>query len=83
MAWLCKHNNEHGLITISIRKDVDYIICTVDDNGAGFTKFKKHEHSSCGSKITAARIDVLNKQKGLPAYMKVSEFEQLSYEVLC
>lgn len=55
-----------GHIDISIKKEENMLICTVDDNGVGRTlKANIHstENKSMGISITKSRIDIINKKK--------------------
>lgn len=55
-----------GLITITLEKQEDTILCTIEDNGIGREKsmeFKKNrvqQHKSMGMSITQERLDLLN-----------------------
>ncbi|MES2593129.1 MAG: histidine kinase [Bacteroidota bacterium] len=59
------HKEGERVLTISIIKNEEELICTVEDNGVGRTaatessKNKPH-HESLGTKITKKRIDLLN-----------------------
>ena len=56
----------NGKITITLEKQNDTILCTIEDNGIGREKsmeFKKNrvqQHKSMGMSITQERLDILN-----------------------
>lgn len=56
----------NGKITITLEKQNDTILCTIEDNGIGREKsmeFKKNrvqQHKSMGMSITKERLDILN-----------------------
>lgn len=60
---------ENGQIHISIRKNEDNIICTLEDNGVGMAANRPDNgnRKSYGLKVTEARLDILNKTKKVNA----------------
>lgn len=56
----------HGKILIHLQKQVDSILCTIEDNGIGrerskeFKKNRVQQHKSMGMSITQERLDILN-----------------------
>jgi tetratricopeptide (TPR) repeat protein/two-component sensor histidine kinase len=63
-----------GIITITIKKEGDMIIYTIDDNGEGRNKSKTIEglkKKSLGIKITRDRLEILNKKKKSNANVKI------------
>lgn len=56
----------HGKISIHLQKQVDCILCTIEDNGIGrkrsneFKKNRIQQHKSVGMSITQERLDILN-----------------------
>jgi sensor histidine kinase YesM len=56
----------HGKISIHLQKQVDTILCTIEDNGIGrerskeFKKNRVQQHKSVGMSITQERLDILN-----------------------
>lgn len=68
-----------GHIDISIKKEDNMLVCTVDDNGVGRTL--KPEVDSTGNKshgirITKSRIDILNKKKHANGSLRMIDKEQ-------
>lgn len=68
---------EKGHILITIKKENNMIVWSVDDNGIGLNnsnenKIKKHKQSF-GMSITKNRIDIINKQKNTNGNVKVIE----------
>lgn len=61
------HKTEKGIINICIRKEMNRLICIIEDNGIGRTKaaFLKEQqvikHQSMGMKVTEDRIRILNQ----------------------
>ncbi len=54
-----------GHIDITIKKEDDMVVCTVDDDGVGRKRKLdvKPNHSSMGIKITENRLDIINQLK--------------------
>ncbi len=69
----------NGHIDISIKKEENMLICSVDDNGVGRT-IHTHDSStknkSLGIGITKSRIDILNKRKNTHGSVKMIDKEQ-------
>lgn len=67
------HKKENdGKLSISFRKDVNQIICIIEDNGIGrerseqLNKMKHRNHQSQGTKIAMNRLEMLNnKEEGI------------------
>ena len=61
------HKNEKGKINISIHKELNSLICIIEDNGIGRTmaaSLKKQQmikHESMGMKVTEDRLKILNQ----------------------
>jgi sensor histidine kinase YesM len=55
-----------GLISVGIRSDGQYLICTIEDNGVGRERAAQYksqgpkQYPSRGMELTARRIDILN-----------------------
>lgn len=64
---IAHREDRKGLISVSIRSDGRYLICTVEDNGVGrerAAQFKSREptpYPSRAMEMTARRIDILNR----------------------
>lgn len=53
-----------GHITISIKKEEDMLVCTVEDDGVGFKVSASNSNKkSLGQSITKTRIEIINKTK--------------------
>ena len=58
--------DKQGYITVNIRKDEHYLVCTIEDNGVGraqaaeYKSRGKAHYPSRGMELTARRIDILN-----------------------
>lgn len=68
-----------GHIDISIRKEDNMLVCTVDDNGVGRTlkpEVDSTGNKSLGIRITKSRIDILNKKKHANGSLKMIDKEQ-------
>lgn len=66
-----------GKITITLQKQNDTILCTIEDNGIGREKskeFKKNriqQHKSMGMSITKERLDILNSSLNSNIYAEI------------
>lgn len=62
-----RYKEEKGMLSISIQKNQNFIIITIDDNGIGRTKSleiktkNQKEHNSTGMKNIESRLDILNE----------------------
>jgi sensor histidine kinase YesM/ligand-binding sensor domain-containing protein len=71
--------NGKGLIEINISLDVNDLICTIIDNGAGraaaqaFKSSQHIEYQSRGMQLTSQRIDLLNKNTRHAIALKVED----------
>lgn len=68
-----------GHIDISIKKEDNMLVCTVDDNGVGRTlkpEVDSTGNKSLGIRITKSRIDILNKKKHANGSLKMIDKEQ-------
>jgi LytS/YehU family sensor histidine kinase len=71
--------NGKGLIEINISFDVNHLICTIIDNGAGraaaraFKSSQHIEYQSRGMQLTSQRIDLLNKNTKQSISLKVED----------
>lgn|GEM_PF-3847134 len=59
------HKDGDRMLTISLMKNADQLICTIEDNGIGRVAAmaiskNKSNHESLGTKITQKRIDLIN-----------------------
>ena len=75
--------NGKGKITISIRKEADMLLCTIEDDGVGrkaVENAKPQENSgkkkSMGMGITKERISLLNKLNDTSASVLLTDLEQ-------
>ena len=75
--------NGKGIIKLSIRKDSEMLLCTIEDNGVGrksSENFKSKESSgkkkSMGMGITKERINLLNKLTDAKASVYLTDLEQ-------
>ncbi|MBK6446556.1 MAG: tetratricopeptide repeat protein [Bacteroidetes bacterium] len=75
--------NGKGKITISIRKEADMLLCTIEDDGVGrkaVENAKSQENSgkkkSMGMGITKERISLLNKLNDTSASVLLTDLEQ-------
>ncbi|MEK6155149.1 tetratricopeptide repeat protein [Flavobacteriaceae bacterium 3-367] len=59
------HKDEKGHIAISVKKEGDMVVCTVDDDGIGrdASRNGSSAHTSMGVKITENRLDILGRLK--------------------
>ncbi len=60
--------NEKGLLTVKLRSEGNFIVCTIEDNGIGRKKAAEikrtmpgSKHKSFGMKITEERLRILNE----------------------
>jgi ligand-binding sensor domain-containing protein len=64
---IAHREDRQGLITVSIRLEGKYLVCTIEDNGVGrerAAQFKRREpnpYPSRGMEMTARRIEILNR----------------------
>lgn len=66
-----------GHIEITITKEDNMLICTVDDDGVGRTlKPNAIENKSLGISITKSRIDIINKRRNSNGTVKIIDREQ-------
>ena len=75
--------NGDGKIIISIQKENNMLICSVEDNGIGRKmaeaykeRTSENERKSLGLKITNARIEIINKLKNTNAGIKIFDLQQ-------
>ncbi|MEO8146499.1 MAG: tetratricopeptide repeat protein [Bacteroidia bacterium] len=78
-----QHKESEGKIVISVKKENDMIVCTVEDNGVGREKAMEmkektstHKGESLGMKITNARIDIINKIKKAKASVNLTDLSE-------
>ena len=78
-----QHKESEGKIVISVKKENDMIVCTVEDNGVGRQKAMEmkektatHKGESLGMKITNARIDIINKIKKAKASVNLVDLAE-------
>jgi ligand-binding sensor domain-containing protein len=70
---------ESGKITITLHRQGDTILCTIEDDGIGRKKaeeFKKNrvqQHKSMGMSITQERLDVLNSSLNSNLYVEITD----------
>ncbi len=66
-----------GTINIDFQQDLDYICCTVTDNGIGRIKSQekkgKYNHRPMGMKIVEERLELLNKGQKRPIRIEISD----------
>ena len=60
------HKEERGLITIELKTENNFLLCSIEDNGVGRKRSaelrsRKIKKTSMGMKITQERIDIINK----------------------
>ena len=60
-----KFKNTKGHISVTIKKENDMLLCSVDDNGAGrnISSAEKDQKKSFGIAITENRLKILNQRK--------------------
>ena len=69
---IAHRGDRQGLVTVSIRSDGNYLICTIEDNGVGRERAARFKRSvpdpypSRGMEMTARRIDILNRTMKAP-----------------
>ena len=75
--------NGDGKIIISIQKENNMLICSVEDNGisrkmaeAYKERTSENKRKSLGLKITNARIEIINKLKNTNAGIKILDLQQ-------
>ncbi len=67
----------NGKITITLIKQNDTILCTIEDNGIGressmeFKKNRVQQHKSMGMSITKERLDILNSSLNSTIYAEI------------
>lgn len=74
--------NEKGLLTIGIRNEDHFIVCTITDNGIGRKKAAEikrtmpgNKHKSLGMKITEERLRILNEISMSKHSVKITDLE--------
>ena len=77
-----KTNGAEGLVKISISKNADDLLCTIEDNGIGRKKAaelkeqKQMNHKrSMGMQITQDRIEIINKLYNMNASINIYDME--------
>ncbi|MBA3971893.1 MAG: histidine kinase [Bacteroidetes bacterium] len=72
-----------GRISITLQKQNDTILCTIEDNGIGrersmeFKKNRVQQHKSMGMSITKERLDILNSSLNSNIYVEIVDlFEE-------
>lgn len=78
--WHGLSSKTDGEISIFIDRRDDYLICQINDNGIGYQHKARisdnlNEHQSLGTKITKARIEILNTLKKSKASIKYFNLE--------
>jgi two-component sensor histidine kinase len=77
--WHGIASKKDGKISINIDQKDDYLICQINDNGVGYQQKAKfissNMHQSLGTKITNARIELLNILKKSKANIKYFNLE--------
>jgi ligand-binding sensor domain-containing protein len=67
----------NGKISITLQKQGDTILCTIEDNGIGrersmeFKKNRVQQHKSMGMSITKERLDILNSSLNSNIYAEI------------
>ena len=70
---------EEGILTIHIKRELNFIVCFIKDNGIGRKKAmemnnrRKLKKTSYGLSITQARLDILNKKLNFPVEVKITD----------
>lgn len=59
-------SDKHGMLTLQISRDVNSLLCAIEDNGIGREKAEElsrntGKHTSLGTRITETRIDLINQ----------------------
>ncbi|MDB4303324.1 tetratricopeptide repeat protein [Desulfosarcina sp.] len=61
-----RHKSSKGYVKITFRQEIEFIECTVEDNGVGREKSKelsqRKEHKSMATSITTERLKILSKK---------------------
>ncbi|HEY1202117.1 MAG TPA: histidine kinase, partial [Niastella sp.] len=70
-----------GKVTISVKRDGDYLVCILEDNGVGRKAAMKYKsispinYQSKGMSLTADRIDMFNKEHAQKISMQIDDLE--------
>jgi ligand-binding sensor domain-containing protein len=73
--------DKNGVVTISVKRDEDYLICILEDNGVGrkaamhYKSISPINYQSKGLSLTAERIDMFNKEHEQKITMKIEDLE--------
>lgn len=73
--------DKEGKVSINIKKENDYLICILEDNGIGrkaalqFKSVNAIEYQSKGMSLTAERIAMLNKDNSEKITMQIDDLE--------
>ena len=68
---------KRGHLTIDFSQQGNILKCVIDDNGIGraaaeeIKQKKRSTHVSMGTSVTQERLDILNKQNGIPTQVKI------------
>lgn len=61
-----------GDITISIRREINSVLCIIEDNGSGMqSRGGRPDKPSLSTIITRERLELLNRQTGQPASLQI------------
>jgi len=75
-----KGKEEQGLITLSIKKENELLICIVEDNGVGREETMKNTdkpngHISLGTQVTLERLEILRQEKNHKSGMEIIDLK--------
>jgi hypothetical protein len=73
--------DKNGVVTITVKRDGDYLICILEDNGIGRKAAMQHKsvspinYQSKGLSLTADRIEMYNREHALKIHMWIDDLE--------
>jgi ligand-binding sensor domain-containing protein len=73
--------DRNGVVTITVKRDGDYLVCILEDNGIGRKAAMKYKsvqpinYQSKGLSLTADRIEMFNREHALKIKMWIDDLE--------
>ena len=73
--------DKNGVVTITVKREGDYLICILEDNGVGrkaamqYKSISPINYQSKGLSLTAERIDMFNKEHEQKITMLIEDLE--------
>ena len=73
--------DKNGVVTITVKREGDYLICILEDNGVGrkaamqYKSISPINYQSKGLSLTAERIDMFNKEHEQKITMQIEDLE--------